>query len=171
MILTKEILIGILVALFLASAVGGYNYWKEYQEKKLDEVATLVYLYEKGDLKKEEVELKVKGTPYYPYFLAVSGGKAQEVLKNLKDENLKKLYLEKTAFELYKEGKKEDSLNKLNSITEKDFNYPSALLLKAQINDLSGKTKEAKKLYEEIVEKYSNTYFARIATARLLELQ
>ena len=169
MIFSREVLIGIALALLIAGAVGGFNYWKEYRNKKLDQVATLVYLYEKGEISREEVEERVKDTPYYVYFLAVSGGDPSKVANLLADEDLKSLYLEKSAYQLYELNKKREALSKLNSIHQDSFNYPSLLLLKAQIYE-EEKPHEAIEIYKKLQELYPGSYFARISRARLLEL-
>ena len=170
MIFSKDILIGVILALLIAGAVGGFNYWQELKEKRLDEVASLVYLYEKGRLKAEEVEPKVKGTPYYPYFLAIKGEKPSLVRKFIEDEEVKKLFLEKEAYTLYEGKKYEESLKKLSSITEKDFNHPSAILLRAFIEESKGNVDKARELYEGLRAKFGNTYFSNIAYGRLLML-
>ena len=170
MILNRDILIGIAIAVLIATAVGGFNYWKKYQEKKLDEVAELVYLYEKGELKREDVEQKIKGTPYYAYFLAITGAEPSEVVKHLEDDDLRKLFVEKDAFGVYSEKKYEEALKELSQINEEDFNYPSALMLRAFVYEDRGEKKQALSLYEELVKDYPNSYFARIAKARSLML-
>lgn len=171
MILSREILIGILAVILLATAVGGLNYWGKYKEEKLNEVATLVYLYEKGELKAQEVEPQVKSTPFYPYLLAASGKSASQVAKHLEDKDLKSLFLEKEAYELYEEKKYEEALSKLKAIKEESFNYPSSLMLKAFIYEVQGKEEEAKKTYSILRDKYAGSYFSRIAYARLLSLE
>ncbi|RME12115.1 MAG: hypothetical protein D6804_02070, partial [Aquificota bacterium] len=50
-------------------------------------------------------------------------------------------------------------------IREEDFNYVSALLLKAQVLRKEGRTQEAQALLKKIEEKFPNTYFANIAQA------
>ncbi|WP_457601438.1 hypothetical protein [Hydrogenivirga sp.] len=171
MILNRDILIGIVLALLIATAVGGFNYWKKYKERKLDEVAELVYLYEKGELKREEVEDRVRGTPYYAYFLALTGASPSEVLKHIHDEDLSKLFKEKEAFLLYEGKKYKEALSKLATIKKEDFNYPSALLLRSFSHEELEEKDRAVALYEEIIENYKGSYFARIALARLLYLK
>ncbi len=171
MIISKDILIGIVLALLIAGAVGGFNYWKGYQEKKLDEIAALVYLYEKGDLKEEEVRDKVKGTPYYVYFLSLTSDNPSEIIKHLGDEELRKLFLEKEAFNLYRKKKYAKALEKLQTVDKGSFNYPSALLLKAFIYEAQNRKKEAKSIYEELIKDFGKTYFGRIAYGRFLLLK
>ena len=171
MIFSRDILVGIAVALLIALGVGGFNYWKRYQEERLDRVAELVYLYEKGKLRKEEVEPKVKGTPLYPYFLSLTGASPSDIVAHLKDEDLKKLFSEKEAFAYYVQKKYDRALNKLSLIGKGDFNYPSALLLKAFVYEDKGEKKEALSLYGDIIKSYAGSYFARIARARLYTLR
>ena len=168
--INRDILIGIALALLLAGAVGGFNYYLKYKERKLDEVAKAVYLYERGDLKKEEVEKIVKGTPHYAYFLAVSGAPAQEVLKAVKTEEMTSLLKERYASELYDDGKLDESLKELSSIDKEDFNYPSASLVKSFAHAKKGDKKTATSLYNEIVSSdYKGTYFWKVAYAFLLK--
>jgi TolA-binding protein len=75
------------------------------------------------------------------------------------------------AFYIYRKGNYDDAIDKLLSIKEDAFNYPSALLLKAFSYEGKGNKEEARKLYSRIKEVYGNTYFARVATAMLLALK
>ncbi|RLJ69914.1 putative negative regulator of RcsB-dependent stress response [Hydrogenivirga caldilitoris] len=171
MILNRDLLIGILLALLVAGAVGGFNYWKKYEEKRLDRLAEMVYLYEKGELKREEVEQKVKGTPYYPYFLAITSGETSQMLDSVEDPDVKKLFIEKASFLLYSKKKYEEALGKLSHIGKEDFNYPSATLLRAFIYEAKGDKEGALKLYKELIKDYPDTYFARISRAQLYSLE
>ncbi len=167
MIFSREILIGILIALFIAGIIGGIDYYGRYKERKLNEVAELIFLYERGELKKEEVIDKVKDTPLYAYFLIISGAEPLEIVKNLKEEELKKLFIEKEAFKLYSSGQYDISLKRVSEIDEKNFNYPSSLLLKAFLLEEKGDIEGAKKVYQDIITRFPNTYFETVAKARL----
>ncbi len=171
MILSRDVLVGVLIALFIAGGVGGFNYWKKYREKKLDEVATLVYLYEKGELDREQVEERIKGSPYYPYFLALVGEKPSEIARFLKDGDLRSLFLEKEAYLLYSKKKYRDSIALLERVKKEYFNYPSALLLRAFNFEATGENEKALKIYEELSRYYGETYFGRIAIGRMLSLR
>jgi len=171
MIFSRDLLLVIAFALLIAFGIGGFNYWQKYRERKLDEVAAVVYLYEKGTISKEEMLRKVKDTPFAPYALLITDGSPKEIAKHLKDEDMRKLFLEKNAFELYSAGSQETALGIVDAINRKDFNYPSALLLKAIIHESLGETETARKLYEELYSSYGDLYFGRIAYARLLLLE
>ncbi len=168
--INRDILIGVALALLLAGAVGGFNYYLKYKERQLDKVAEAVYLYEQGKLKKEEVEKIVKGTSHYAYFLAVSDAPAREVLKAVKTEEMALLIRERYASELYESGKADKSLKEISSIKKEDFNYPSASLVKAFAHAKKGDKKTATSILNEIVSSdYKGTYFWKVAYAFLLK--
>ena len=171
MIINRDVLIGILFALLLAALVGGFNYWKRYQEKRMDELASLIYLYERGKLSKEDLERKLKGTPLYPYFLIISGDDPSKAIPYVDDEQLGSLLRERKAYTLYKEKNYTDALNSLESIDKEKFNYPSALLLKAFTLQAKGDVKGAKEIYNQLSKDYKDTYFGRIAYGFLLSLK
>lgn len=168
MIFSRDVLIGVLLALLIAAGVGGINYWKKYKEKKLDELASVLYLYESGKVSKEEAEKKLKGTELYPYFLALGGGSASEIANLLKDKDLKSLYLEREAFTLYSKKEYDRSLSILEKVDKEHFNYPSALLLKAFDLEGKGDRKSALEVYKTLQKDYPETYFGKIASAFLL---
>ena len=168
MIWSRELILGVSLILFIALAVGGVSYYKGYKEKKLDEVAYKVYLFEKGKLKEEEVREAVRGTPYEVYFLALKG---EDVADKVKDEEFRKVFLEARAYRLFKEGKKEEALKILETIKREDFNYPSAQLLKGIILESMGRVKEARAIYVSLSAEFRNTYFGKVAYARLLSLE
>ena len=168
MIWSKEILIGILIVLLVASAVGGFNYYKGYRYKKLDEVAYKVYLFEAGKLEEDEVINIVKGTPYEVYLLALKG---EDVADRVEDEDVRKIYLEARAYRLFKEGRPEEALKLIERIGREDFNYPSAQLLKGIILEKLGRIKEARSVYVKVSAEFRNTYFGRVAYARLLAIE
>ncbi len=171
MIFSRDILVGLLIALLIASAVGGFNYWRKYQERKLDEIAEVVYLYEKGDLPREEALAKVKNTPYMLYFLVLTQDDPEEIARLLQDTELKKLFLEKSAYRIYKSGDPSTALQRLNTVSKEDFSYPSAMLLKAIVHESTGDLESARGIYSELSNSYGDTYFGRVAYARLLSLK
>ncbi len=171
MILSRDILIGVALALLIAALVGGLNYWKKYKERELDRIAALVYRFEKGELKREQVEDKVRGTPYYPYFLALIGADPSLIAKELGEEDLKKLYIERKAYVDYSSGKLEEALKDLSHIKKGDFNYISANLLRAFVYEKIGNKKEALRIYEELSKEYGDTYFGKIALTRIYTLK
>ncbi len=171
MIFSRDLFIVIAFALLIASAVGGFNYWRKYQEHKLDEVARTVYLYEKGVLSRQEAAEKIKNSPYMLYFLILTGENFREIVEHVKDPELRKFFLERTAYELYRDGKHREALEKLEGITREDFNYPSALLLKAVIYESLGESETARELYGKLSASYRDSYFGRVAYARLLSLE
>ncbi len=171
MILNRDILILISIALLIALVAGGVNYWKRYQEERLNQLAEIVYAYEKEKISPEEALEKVKDTPYAVYISLDLGKDFGDALTSIKEADLKKLLLERKAYELYKKGKPKEALKKLDKINKKDFNYPSALLLKAFIYEDLGYTDKARLIYNELFSDYGETYFGKVAYARLLELE
>ncbi len=167
MILSREILAGILLVLFIASLVGGLSYWRKHQREKVEELATLVYRYELGELKREEVEKKLKGTPSYAYFLMVSG-EAEKALPLVEDDQLRTFLEERKAYKLYTSGRAEEAVEILDRIDKDKFNYPSALLLKAFSLEKKGDRKSAKEIYRELTKEFGGTYFGRVAYGFLL---
>jgi len=91
-----------------------------------------------------------------------------EILESLKDKDLLALYRERYAYYLFKQGKLQEALKELEKVEEKDFNYVSALLLKAQILKKQGKNKEAQEALSKAKEKSPNTYFSNMAQAMML---
>ncbi len=168
MILSREILAGILLVLFIASLVGGFSYWRKHQREKMEELTTLVYRYELGEIKRNEVEKKVKGTPIYAYFLLISGSDVEKALSHTKEEQVRSLLEERKAYELYSEGRTEEALKILEKVGKDKFNYPSALLLKAFSLEKSGDRKSAKEIYRELTKEFGGTYFGRVAYGFLL---
>lgn len=168
MILPKELLGIILGVLALALAVGGFNYWQDYKIKKIQEQNYYLYLYENKNISFEEALKHLSQENLKAYLLALKDEKPGRILSLLEEEDLKKLFLEKEAFHLFREGKLGDALGKLKVIKEGDFNYPSVLLLKAFIKKAQGKEEEAKRIFVEIISKFPGSYFADIAQAELL---
>ncbi len=168
MILPKELLGIILGVLALALAVGGFNYWQDYRIKKVQEQNYYLYLYENKKISFEEALKHLSQENLKAYLLALKDENPRRILSLLEEEDLKKLFLEKEAFRLLKEGKAKIALSKLGAIKKEDFNYPSALLLKAFIKKAQGEEGEAKRIFVEIISKFPGSYFAEIAQAELL---
>ncbi len=177
--------IGIPIVLVLL-LVGGFLFWKNYTNRKIQEISYKEYevrkLLQAGNYKKAQELIdsaSSKGGPLKPLFLSyelyiADQGKGEkintaqvlrEILKSLKDKELLSLYRERYAYELFKEGKSQEALRELESIREEDFNYTSALLLKAQILKREGKLEESKSVLKKIEEKSPGTYFANMAQA------
>ena len=167
MILSREILAGILLVFFIASLVGGFSYWRKHQREKMEELTTLVYRYELGEIKRDEVEKKVKGTPIYAYFLIVSG-ETEKALPLVKDNQLRGFLEERKAYRLYTNGEVQEAVKILDNIGKDKFNYPSALLLKAFSLEKRGDRKSAKEIYRELTKEFGGTYFGRVAYGFLL---
>ncbi len=166
--------LGIAVGLLMAVAAG-VDYWKEKKQKEEDERAYRVYKIEEKVLDNPSEGniaelLKVSGESVYALALASDLGKIEyldKLMDKLEDEQLKKLFIEKKAFLLHKEGKSKEAVKLLSEIKEEDFNYPSSLLLKAVIYEELKDYERAKKLYELLLTKYPITYFGKFANTRL----
>ncbi|MFN3870622.1 MAG: tetratricopeptide repeat protein [Aquificaceae bacterium] len=173
--------VGILVALVL-SLVGGFLFWEKYKKSKLEKLAYKEYeiskLVQAGNYEKAKElikELSKDGSfkplalSYKLYMGEEDDKTIKEILESLKDKDLKALYTERYAYYLFKQGKDQEAIKSLEAIKEEDFNYPSAMLLKAQILKKMGKEQEAKELLKVVREKAKDTYFANIALALLGE--
>jgi predicted negative regulator of RcsB-dependent stress response len=166
--------VGVLMAI-----AGGVDYWKEKKYKEQDERAYMVYKLEREVIenpspKKLEELIKVSGGSVYALALASDLGREEyldTLIDKLSDEHLKKLFTEKKAYLLYRAGKNKEALKLLSEIKKEDFNYPSALLLKAIIYEKEGNIKKAKSLYETLLTKYPITYFGKVANTRLSILE
>ncbi|MEJ5339675.1 MAG: tetratricopeptide repeat protein [Aquificaceae bacterium] len=166
--------------------VGAFLLWKSYTNRKLQELAYKEYeirkLLQAGNyMKAKELidSASSKDSSFRSLFLSYElymaehtkdvkvneEAVAHEVVKSLKDRELQSLYRERYAYELFKKGKNREALRELEGIREEDFNYVSALLLKAQVLRKEGRTQEAQALLKKIEEKFPNTYFANIAQA------
>ncbi|MDW8095923.1 MAG: tetratricopeptide repeat protein, partial [Aquificaceae bacterium] len=174
---------GIILAVLLL--VGGVVFWNHYKNKKLQELAYKEYeiskLVRAGNYAKAKEVISSassKDSPFKPLFLSYSlymstyvdekideGKVTQEMIKSLKDRELLSLYRERYAYYLFKQGKTKEALKELDAVGEKDFNWASAMLLKAQILKKEGRHKEAEEVLNKIKEKSSQTYFANMAQA------
>ncbi|MCX8164096.1 MAG: tetratricopeptide repeat protein [Aquificaceae bacterium] len=165
--------------------VGGFLFWDHYRNKKLQELSYEEYevskLMQAGNYLKARELIKStssKEGPFKPLLLSyelymevhweekIDEGKVlAEILKNLKDRDLFAFYRERYAYYLFKQGKHQEALRELEGVKETDFNYMSAMLLKAQILQKNGKIKEAKEALKKLREQGSETYFANMAQA------
>ncbi|MDW8032781.1 MAG: hypothetical protein RMH93_04470 [Aquificaceae bacterium] len=170
--------------LIILLPVGGFLLWEHYKNKKLQEFAYREYeinkLIRAGNYSKakELIDSSSKDNPFKPLLLSyelyigtysgekVEEGKViEEIIKTLKDKELLALYRERRAYYLFKEGKLQEAMKEVENIKEGDFNYPSALLLKAQILRREGKVKEAEEVLKKAKERGSESYFANMAQA------
>lgn len=169
--------------LLVLLVVGGYLLWDNYQKRKLQTLAYKTYeinkLIQAGNYSKAKELLKTsEAGPFKPLFLSYqlyigerTGEKIDEVqllegiIESLKDDDLKALYREKYAYYLFKQGKTQEALREIEKIQEKNFNYVSSLILKAQILQKEGKHKEAKEALKKAKERGEGTYFANMAQA------
>ncbi|RMH06502.1 MAG: hypothetical protein D6699_02245 [Aquificota bacterium] len=178
--------LGLLVGIVLL-LVGAFLGWEYYRNKKLQEESYREYeirkLLSAGNYQKALENIKTfPDGPFKPlalsyelYIAQVGGQKVEEskvlekILKDLKDPELVALYKERYAFALFKEGKNKEALKVLEQIREEDFNYYSALLLKAQILEKEGKKEEALNIYRLVAEKQKDKYLGNLARSFLLE--
>lgn len=172
--------------LALLALVGGFLLWRHQQGRQLEELSYKEYeirkLIQAGNYKKAEEIISSassKESPYRPLFLSYGLYLAErtkeqkvdllqtlgQIVEDLKDPQLKAFYRERYAYELFKKGKHTQALQELEKIKEEDFNYASALLLKAQILEKQGKLQESKAILKKIEQKSSDTYFASVAQA------
>ncbi len=178
--------VGGIVALILL-LVGGFLIWDKYKKDRLERLAYKEYeiskLIQAGNYSKamELIKKEASSGPFKPLLLSYElyiaesseekideGRVLKEILESLKDKDLLALYRERYAYYLFKQGKGQEALKELEKIGEKDFNYVSALLLKAQILKKEGKNKEAQEVLSKIKEKSPNTYFSNMAQAMSL---
>ncbi|MFN3976127.1 MAG: tetratricopeptide repeat protein [Aquificaceae bacterium] len=178
--------IGSLIAVVLLF-VGGFLLWDKYKKDKLEKLAYKEYeiskLIQGGNYSKamEIIKSDKSAGPFKPLFLSYElylaesseekideGRVLNEMLESLKDRDLLSLYRERYAYYLFKQGKLQEALKELEKIGEKDFNYVSALLLKAQILKRQAKNKEAQETLSKVEEKSPNTYFSNMAQAMML---
>ncbi|MEZ0336961.1 MAG: tetratricopeptide repeat protein [Aquificaceae bacterium] len=178
--------VGSLIAVILL-LVGGFLFWDKYKKDKLEKLAykehEISKLIQTGNYSKalELIKKEESAGPFKPLLLSyelyiaenseekIDEGKVlKEILESLKDKDLLALYRERYAYYLFKQGKLQEALKESENIGEKDFNYVSAMLLKAQILKKEGKNKEAQELLSKVMEKSPNTYFSNMAQAMML---
>ena len=186
----KDIIIRVGAIILVAlSLVGGFLVWEKYKKAKLEKWAykehEISKLIQAGNYQKAKdliKEASSEGGPFKSLYLSynlylltetkenIEEGKVLiEILENTKDKDLQALYRERYAYYLFNQGKSQEALKELEKIREEDFNYVSALLLKAQILQKEGKDKEAGEVLKKVINKSPNTYFANIALALLGE--
>lgn len=182
---TLALKVGVPVLALLAIA-GGFLFWKHKQSRQLQELSYKEYeirkLIQAGNYgKADEIigSVSSESSPYRPLFLSYRLYLSErshnqkvdllqvlsQIVKDLEDPHLKALYRERYAYELFKRGKVADALRELEQIKEEDFNYASALLLKAQILEKQGKLEESRALLKKVEQKSPDTYFASMAQA------
>ncbi len=93
----------------------------------------------------------------------------KDIIDTTKDKQLRALYIERYAYELFKFNQKEEALKELDKISKEDFNYVSAMVLKAQILRSLNKNQEAETLLQALGKDKRETYFDNLAYALLLE--
>jgi predicted negative regulator of RcsB-dependent stress response len=182
----KYFIIAGFVAIILA-IIGWYMYEKNLEEKK-NRASLMVYeisqLYENNKDKElmkkiEEFKKEYGDTDYiklvltYEYLVKKEKDKLKpsdtdNLLSKIKTENLKGYLKEFKAYLLFKEKKYKEALKILNTITQKDFNYISALTLKAIILKA-----ENNPSYKEVLKQVKNLaktpYFKQLADTLLSE--
>ena len=166
----RDFYIFLSVVALIVIGVWGFNFYKSKKREGIKEVAYKVYLYEKGKLPYEEVIKYAKGSPYYPYLQAIKGN-YKEVEKHIEDVELKSLYGEKVAAELYEKGKLSEAEKRVKGINEERFNYPSALSLLAFIYEKRGKDKESLSIWAKLSKEFGGTYFGKLAEIKIKELK
>lgn len=183
--------VGSLVAVILL-LVGGFLLWDNYRNRRMQELAYKEYevrkLLQAGNYGKARELIdstSSKDSPFRPLFLsyrlyimehskeekADQSQTLSEITKDLRNRELLSLYRERKAYELFRKGRHAEALRELEAIKEEDFNYLSALLLKAQVLEKEGKTQEARAVLKKIEEKAPDTYFASMAQALLLRVE
>lgn len=178
--------LGLVVGIALL-VVGAFLGWEHYRNKRLQEQSYKEYEIRKllGAENYQKALEQIKNFPDGPFkplalsyelYIAQVGSQKidelkvlEQMVKSLKDPELLALYKERYAFALFKEGKNQEALRLLEEIKEKDFNYYSALLLKAQILEKEGKRQEAINIYRLVAEKQKDKYLGNLAKSFLLE--
>lgn len=182
----KQILIGIII---LILAVLLFIYYKNKKEEKRNNAGALVYEISKdiNNKKYDEALKKIKffkanysDTDHiklvYGYEIIINKEKnslKEETLNKLKEKlntgQTKGYFTEFQAYLDYKSGKLDYALKKLNTINQSNFNYYSALSLKALIFSKKGNVEKAKGLFSEIREfsKDKYKYFESLANENI----
>lgn len=93
----------------------------------------------------------------------------KDIVESTKDAQLKSLYIERYAYELFRHNQREQALKELAKINSEDFNYVSAMLLKAQILRSLNKNREANEILQSLLKDQKETYFANLAYALFLK--
>jgi len=176
----KFLILGVFVGIILV-IVASYFYQK-HKEERINEASVIFYNLEKAynenkynEAKKfiEKLKNDYKDTGYYKlalsYELLIKKEKNQisvEDIDNLKNslntEDLKGYLSEYQAYIAYKNEKYNDALDKLNSITQQNFNYISALTLKGIVL-IKEKNPQFKQVLEEVVNLSQYDYFKQVA--------
>ena len=93
----------------------------------------------------------------------------KELVDSLKDKDLKAIYVERYAYELYRFGEKDEAIKQLEKVREESPNYLSALLLKAQILNSMGKTDQAMQVLNQVAKSSKgDSYYKNLSEALIL---
>ncbi len=180
-----KLIIALIVAVIIS--IFGYIYKKNADEKVLNEASSIIYkigdLYANGKYDEalkliKSFEDRYSDTPFVKiaisYEILIDKEKNKEDLQtpsNLKklliSEQLKAQNREYIAYIHYKEKQYQQSLNILNTIQQKHFNYVSAQLLKGANFVKLGKLKEAESIFNNISETSNYRYFTVVARENL----
>ncbi len=178
-----------IIAFVIAVIIGifGYIYKKKADEKVLNEASSVIYsigdLYANGKYDEalkliKRFEDQYGDTPFIKiavsYEILIDKEKNKEDLKKptnlgnlLVSEQLKAQNKEYIGYIHYKNQQYQQSLNILNTIQQKHFNYISAQLLKGANFVKLGKLKEAESIFNSISETSNYRYFTIIARENL----
>jgi predicted negative regulator of RcsB-dependent stress response len=179
----------LIIAVIIAVIIGifGFIYKKNADEKILNEASSVIYeigdLYANGKYDKAmEIIARFKDqygdTPFVKlavsYEILIKKEKNKEDLQtasNLKQllvsEQLKAQNREYIGYIHYKEKQYQQSLNILNTVEQKHFNYISAQILKGADFVKLGKLQEAESIFKNISETSNYRYFTIIARENL----
>ncbi|NPA32253.1 MAG: hypothetical protein GXO04_01355 [Aquificae bacterium] len=152
--------------LLLLVGVWGYHFLKERREEELKRLSYKVYLFEKGSLPKEQALEELRGTPFFPYVLALSGDHRQ-VPELLKDKDFKKFYTERVLADEYERENFSEVVRKAEDFRKEDFNFPSVKSLEAFSYEKLGKGDKALGIWSMLAQEFPGTYFGNLATLKL----
>lgn len=175
------VLAGIIGFILLIAA--GWTGWNYFSEKERSKYSLMEFELRKAleagnlDIAKKAVKDLEKSSQYKPlalsYLIHIEKNVNLNVLKDLvesiEDKQLKAFYIERYAYELFKHNQKAKALSELEKISKEDFNYVSAMLLKAQILLSENKKQEAHSILQSIMKNPEENYFSNLAYALLLK--
>ncbi|ADC88689.1 hypothetical protein Thal_0051 [Thermocrinis albus DSM 14484] len=176
---------GLAAAGVLTLSAGIFFLYQQNRQKNLQRVSYTEWeirrLLQAGDYQKARdliQKTKDNAGPLRPLLLSYllkmqdtnEEGILKDILESTKDRDLSALYRERLAFYYYTKGQYNKALQELTSITEENFNYPSAQILKAQVQMALGNKSEATKILNTIAEKYRGTYWENLSRLILSEV-